>query len=439
LLVCGILACSRDNPAYGRGDLVADGSGAASNTGTDGLEDGTDTRPSGGPAGGTAATSGAATDAGNEDATAGEASAGTDTDVPGGCAQGLVDGVVCHQMGELSLPEHCTARPVEVADLDGDGAAEVLVACFEGPLLRFRGSPDGPVEPAVMIGSAGAAPVDLATGPLDGDAGRDVVVVNLAGDAPVHVFLSDGAGEYTAHAYDMEVMPTRVALGDWDASGRLDIAMTLTDFDEVGILLNDGTGQFEPVASVISVEAEPVDLAMGDLDGDGRDDLAVVSLMGNALSVFINPHGGMPVADVYTEVPGAMPNRVLLNDVEPNDSVDILLSRGGVSGLRLYRGDGGGTYPLGPPDVLEFGGAMRGIDDGEFDGNDRPDAVLADRVAQVLHFVMLIEPPSNVVRAERDLPGVPWDLSAGDVDGDGITDVVVSLEDGRLVIARSGS
>jgi hypothetical protein len=118
-----------------------------------------------------------------------------------------------------------------LVDVDGDGRAELLGAVDSGPLRLFRSTPQG------------WAAMPQGENPF-------------AGIAP-------GAAA------------ARLALGDFDADGRLDLVAAV--FGNIQAYRNTGPGFSllspgqNPFAALPSMT--PQLLAFGDIDGDGRDDL----------------------------------------------------------------------------------------------------------------------------------------------------------------------
>src|SRR5690606_1495367 len=117
-------------------------------------------------------------------------------------------------------------------------------------------------------------PVSAATANLDAQGGLDLVVVNPVSSSDptvgsVTVLRNLGQGIFSDPVeYIVGVMPSRVAFGDFDGDGSLDLAVSNTGSDNVSVLLNRGDGTFEPAISV-SAGPGPRGIAAGDLDGDG--------------------------------------------------------------------------------------------------------------------------------------------------------------------------
>lgn len=153
---------------------------------------------------------------------------------------------------------------MEVADLDGDGHADLVAN--GGPGLRtWRGDGTGALLPSITSASVTTFRTEL--GDLDLDGKLDLIAVNSTGMVPL---LGDGDGTFT----ELPTLPltsggsAEVALGHVNGDAFLDAVLaTVTG---VQLLLGDGAGGF--AASVVTTDStRAVDL--GDTDGDGDDDL----------------------------------------------------------------------------------------------------------------------------------------------------------------------
>jgi hypothetical protein len=136
------------------------------------------------------------------------------------------------------------ASSVAVADLNGDGKPDIVVAngcadssClnFLGPVGVLLGNGDGTFQPAVTYSAtakpSSAYPVSLAVADLNGDGMPDVVVTNSCSpddgclQSSVGVLLGNGDGTFRpVMSFDTEaMMPRTVVVADWNGDGKPDV------------------------------------------------------------------------------------------------------------------------------------------------------------------------------------------------------------------------
>ena len=121
-----------------------------------------------------------------------------------------------------AYPVERTARSVAAADLDGDGARDLVVGADELAVLRNLG--DGSFAPPAPL-SGTPTLVELRTGDLDGDGLPDVVGVVGYPGTEVLVFLgSEDALLTPPSSFTVGANPLDLVLADFDGDGLLDVA-----------------------------------------------------------------------------------------------------------------------------------------------------------------------------------------------------------------------
>ncbi len=106
--------------------------------------------------------------------------------------------------------------------------------------------------------------------------------------------------------------PNSVAVGDFNADGKLDLAVANQSSNTVSVLLGAGNGTFAVKTDYVTGD-EPYSVAIGDFNRDGKPDLAVVNVGSNTVSVLLNI--GQGASDV---VPVNRSGTVTLLTATPN-------------------------------------------------------------------------------------------------------------------------
>ena len=182
---------------------------------------------------------------------------------------------------------------VRLADLDADGHLDLVVAIHQsadpdvdvsglsfGLGIRL-GRGDGRFEPPTRFETGGLVK-DLQVADADRDGWPDAVVATF-GDVYLLSGRVDGAMGAPRPLGDGALAGIgRLAVGDLDGAGRLDVVVSHPLDDRISVLSDAGDG-YAITASVL-VGDEPHGLAVGDLDGDGAADVVVAEYRGDAVT-----------------------------------------------------------------------------------------------------------------------------------------------------------
>ncbi|GAB3702315.1 hypothetical protein GCM10027592_31600 [Spirosoma flavus] len=279
-----------------------------------------------------------------------------------------------------------TPRNVVLGDVDGDGDLDLLTANQYSESVGIRlnnGSASfipHPTNPEVSVGG-GAWSVTL--GDVDGDGDLDLLTANT-NRATVSVRLNNGSGIFTPHPTSPEVSvgtnPYGVTLGDLDGDGDLDLATANSNSNNVSIRLNNGAGSFTPptINPEIGAGEDPSKIAFGDIDGDGDLDMLFTNFNSRTVSVRLNngsasfaPHPTSPEVGV-----GSTPYGLVLGDVDGDGDLDFVAASSGslYASVRLNDGSGAFTAPATNPNP-NLGFDFSNVAVGDLDGDGDLDFV----------------------------------------------------------------
>lgn len=248
------------------------------------------------------------------------------------------------------------ARKAIVADLDHDGDLDLLLVGAERSRVygnNLDGTFTDVAQSAGLAGSARAG--DAAIGDFNGDARIDLVVANASGTASLYLNAGGGQESFRDVAASSGISSTtgydRVAVGDYNNDGWLDILLASTDGGSPALWRNRGDGTFAPDARSAAAfarlgRAGPVGAEFVDYDNDGWLDLLVAGRRGvfllrnNGSGVFEDRSRLLP-ATLQTRGRDPAATAIAVCDTDADGDQDFFL--GDSAGVHLLRNDGGNT------------------------------------------------------------------------------------------------
>jgi hypothetical protein len=282
---------------------------------------------------------------------------------------------------------------------------------------------------------------------FNGDGAPDLVVASIGG---VRVFLHGGleTGNFQAPLSASSVSSYEIAVGDINGDGKQDIVSANFSSNSVTTLLGNGDGTFQATTLLVST---PRHLALGDFNGDGKLDLAVSSSTPPTLSIYLGNGDGTFRTPYTTSTPDT-PLSVVAADLDGDGKVDVLTSYTSPSQIDFWRGDGNGA--LAAPVSLAMPPSPGFITTADLDGDGRLDvittivqnlgvttpqwiAVLHNRGGGVFDAPVLYSAPSSAPYHPSFRTALPNFMVVGDFMGKSRADLALTSTEGLLTIFPS--
>jgi hypothetical protein len=291
-----------------------------------------------------------------------------------------------------------------VADLDGDGRLDIVVANqYNNVVSVFQNLSSPGVLTSNSFGARidlpVGAPVSVAVADLDGDGKPDISAVSI-NDGTLSVLRNISTGGLltsssfaAAMTFALPAKGSKVVARDIDGDGKIDL-VTANFGTASGVSLFDNTStpgsiSFAPRVDLATPATSEVTMAVGDIDGDGKQDLIVGSYLDANFSVYrnIGSPGSITTGSFAAPVTfgaGADVQRggIALGDIDGDGKLDIAIVGQYSGSVYLFRNlSTPGSFTsssLAPPVTFASGNNSVTVAIGDLDGDGRPDIAIAN-------------------------------------------------------------
>jgi hypothetical protein len=250
--------------------------------------------------------------------------------------------------------------PASVWDFNGDGLPDLATPNYYSEDVSIRlGNADGTYQAAqnYATNASDFGPISMAVADFNGDGDLDLVTGNVTGNVTMlnemSVLLGNGDGGFQ-WVFNIQwytgfegSFPQDMELGDFDADGKLDLAVSIAHSDNLGdVSLWLGSGQENLFNGQIVLYPSggyvATSMVTADFNRDGKADLAWSNPGSDAIDVLLGYYGyyGPWYGGLYpVEIPD--PVDLWLDDLNGDGNPDLMTSnRGGETTWLLGNGDG---------------------------------------------------------------------------------------------------
>jgi hypothetical protein len=303
-------------------------------------------------------------------------------------------------------------------------------ACWCGLFFSSLAVADAPFVALTPVPAAGGATTgDTVIADFNNDGFPDLASVDRL-NFLIFTQLSDGAGSFTQTTPygPLNLMPSALAAGDLDGDGQIDLVVgtaTNTGGDEIAVLLGNGDGTFVlsdtyPTGDFVTA------VVLFDANGDGKLDLAVATSNTYWVSVF-RGEGDGHFTDRVDYPLGGVASDLAVADINEDDHPDLIVSTfGNSASFATLTGIGDGSFN--DPVTHDTNNAITWeLVVADFNRDGHMDVAVSDTSGRVQLFAgqgdATFSPATSI---ETPTDGA-ISIAAGDIDADGIVDLVVGI------------
>ena len=298
------------------------------------------------------------------------------------------------------------------------------------------------------VGTPGEA-TRPAVGDFNGDGKLDVAEANLSLSLnAVSLLANDGAGNLGSPINSSAGDPANslgqsaLAVGDFNEDGKLDLVVVKLWEATLTVLLGDGNGNFSPAPTNANYATGgfPFDVATADLDGDGHLDVVVANFNSGDVTLYFGDgtgHFTPPPAPFPASIPvGGFPTALAIGDLNQDGFPEIVVAQ--EKGVTIvYRDVGRHYFTV----KIPVPGSPNGIAIAQMNNDLFPDVVVGDLSSGIVHVLLntgsTFAPNLTVgpaIATGSTFGAAIAGVRAGDLDGDGKTDIAVLVSNGQFLI-----
>lgn len=307
-----------------------------------------------------------------------------------------------------------------------------LVVSLTVPL--FAACPDFLYAPAYP---AGSSPRGTAVADFNADGKLDLAVANVSTHS-ISILLGNGDGTFDSSVpYGADRYGFAVVAADFNGDTKQDLAVA-NGGSGVDVFTGAGDGTFGSptnfATGTAEVSSNPIALAIGEFNGDNKIDIVTANQGSGNLSILLGNGNGTFAAFVQING-GGSPNHVALGNFNSDTNVDIAVANYSQQTVSVLSGNGNGTFaaPVSYTITSEYATAVAVAD---FDEDGKSDLAATNQNSA---WLLLNNGDGTFATAVQYQAGSsPRHVAVGDFNGDGDVDVatVNSVNDASILFGN---
>jgi hypothetical protein len=337
----------------------------------------------------------------------------------------------------ITIPVGKGGGSVEVADFNKDSLPDIAVANLEDSSITILLN-NGKRRFTPATGSPFYAeyfPNDINIADFNKDGNLDLAIANHD-RKHLTVLLGNGKGQFYAATHSpffVNVKPHThgVMSADFNGDGNLDIATDSWGVDSIVILYGDGNGNFLNPTFYATGKHPYQRLRTADLNNDHKPDIVTTNLDGNTVTVLLGDGKGNFNTRFFDA--GNTPFGVAIGDINGDGNLDLAVinspsisgGKSGKDGLTILLGDGTGNFSMLKGSPFDTGLGPTRVAIGDLNGDGINDIVVTNYKSQNIS-VYYMGKSGLLSSTTMQLTNHSDGIAIHDMDGDGKNDIIVS-------------
>jgi hypothetical protein len=277
-------------------------------------------------------------------------------------------------------------RAIAVHDLNNDTILDIAVTDWgtgDGNIGVLYGLNNGTfLVPKPYSTGFNSQPTSIGICDFNNDGRVDFVVSNSKTNN-IGIMLRNGSEPFavqTTFSTGSGSGPYSVAVTDFNNDNQLDIAVTNSKSNNIGIFFGYGNGSFanQQIYSTGN-DSSPTSIAIGDFNDDKQFDIVVANSDTNNIGILLGSgKGTFSNLQTYSTGEGSGPTSVAVADLNKDNQTDIVVTNGGINTVLVFYGLGNRTFSKPRPFNFEYGSLPISAAIGDFNNDTWLDIAVAN-------------------------------------------------------------
>ena len=326
-----------------------------------------------------------------------------------------------------------TPKAVYVADIDGDGDADVASTSHNGDIAWHENDGDSPPAFTSHVITAAHQSASIYGADIDGDGDIDLVSVS-AYDLTVDWYENVNSGSsFISHNIATNVVGALWCYAaDVDGDGDMDVLSASTEDDTIAWYENNGTSSPSFTEHVITTNTNHArSVHAADVDGDGDIDVLSASSLDNKIAWYENDGASPPSFTPHTITTSAADAKsVYTADLDKDGDMDVLSASRNDNKIAWYENDGASPPSFTSHIITTGASGTETVYAADIDSDGDVDILSGSRYVDRVDWYENDgnAPPTFAAHTITTSADSVWHVIAADVDGDGDMDVLSASE-----------